>query len=66
MSVNFLHGKLWKKVFLRYWWYCIYDTKTAVYCISLFNLDVKVIVLGENIYCIGKVLACLSLSFWSR
>ena len=41
------------------------DTKAAVYCISLFNLDVKVMVLGKIIYCISKVL-CLSLAFWSR
>ena len=42
------------------------DTKVAVYCISLFNLDVKIIVLGKIIYYIGKALWCFSLSFWSR
>ena len=42
------------------------DTKAAVYCISLFNLDVKIMVLGKIIYYIGKALWCLSLSFWSR
>ena len=42
------------------------DTKAAVYCISLFNLDVKIMVLGKIIYYIGKALWCLSLSLWSR
>ena len=35
------------------------DTKAAVCCIRLFNLDVKIMVLGKIIYYI-------SLSFWSR
>ena len=39
------------------------DTKAAVYCISLFHLDVKIIVLGKIIYYIGKALWCFSLSF---
>ena len=34
----------------------MYGTKAAVYCIRLFKLDVKVIVLGKIIYCIGKAL----------
>ena len=29
------------------------DTKAAVYCISLFNLDVKIMVLGKIIYYIS-------------
>ena len=39
------------------------DTKAAVHCIRLFNLDVKVTVWGTIIYCICKALGYLSLPF---
>ena len=35
------------------------DAKAAIYCISLFNLYVTVIVLGKMIDCIGKALGTL-------